>query len=418
MITSPDTVVGIKPSTNKSSTFSRRSFLKVGSASALALAKALFLPTPVAQETQVVDGAVNSQNTLTKAKTDEVAKIPADLEKEHIKMLQLIRRVQIEYGVFGEVLYPFLHAVFDIENAKNMKIAPVEKSLTEYFKHLPVEDINNFFRGEQSDHVQDFLNKEPEIVVELQNSSGKDRPDEVKPRDEEKRLIRDLFHALVLKDRGRVTAFRISDSYQGTWSGGDIRLGLGLFNSFDDFLAALHEVKHTTDGVSSFFIIPDLKPQMLGYRAIDCLSLENEWLSILANHKDFFDKYFFTVKGDELAIKMLGGDIQRVIAETIAISCVNYLVGEEKNWPGTEGIKAYPDIERAIRRQLAISVYGVRALDTRPDGITDLELADLRKRIGSAYLKYLQTKMSEQEEIENFITKYGQVFWPEGRVEL
>lgn len=204
-----------------------------------------------------------------------------------------------------------------------------------------------------------------------------------------RQFVEALFQAIVLADRNRVTQINLNEKMSGVKTLESIvNTPLGYSIDFDNIEKFFHEIIHITHPGHPILFQLDDGTWIVGHNAVQSIKSCNQWMDLLAKHGDFFEKYFFSVEGDALHTFLGEGRIDLVTMELVAISCTDFLFQETRNWPGADGLKDYPDIELAIRQQLARTVYGIDSDIDWPHGLDDASIQTLRSRIGSAYLQF------------------------------
>jgi hypothetical protein len=176
-----------------------------------------------------------------------------------------------------------------------------------------------------------------------------------------------------------------------------VRVPLGATVDPYQLPASTHEFIHATQATFPLKTSVEGDWQATGVTLADSLRMSNDWLLVLANDKAFIQKYFFASQGDQIQGEIKDGDVERAIDEIAAIACSKYLWGEPDNWPTQNEIDAkHPLLAKAVRKQLAVTVYGVDALKNRPDGIGKTELNTVRRELANLYLGFASTGMSDK----------------------
>ncbi len=391
--------------------------------------------------------------------------IPEDVQLQHIRMLQLMDRIAENYRINRKLVMPILHQIIEIaEGNKYLNHIPGEELAFLVADKISPDQIHQLMRGNTSVDETAFLENNPQVNID---KSAYDKG--VIPGGQ--KMVGGIFNAMVNTDRGRIKELRISTT-EGHNMMGTVLTELGIYDEFEVVKLLLHELFHATDPKDSFLIFDgdEYIINLPGYNIADCFKIENEWLGFILRNKEFMDAYIFGAEGDSLHGFLLEGDVQRVVSELTAITTVNYLFGQMEGKNDHESGQAYKELEKLVRKQLAITVFGVKALASRPDGITLEELETVRSKIGVAYIQYFRSQMTERvaeelnrlleermhlyyennpmgvyadmmaagsqrtglptgnfytsadyeqaEKIYDFVRKYGKLFWPDGKIQL
>ena len=282
---------------------------------------------------------------------------------------------------------------------------------------LDEQEVNDFFANRSNLLTTERLSKETKFTADSNNPTGFIM-DEYSKSDITN-FLKKLIKSFIKKDTGRVSNVLFASDSNGNSDGkggiigfNSLKTTLGQNGSnflWDEVKNFFHEATHLSNGLFGYLIEKDNNLNFIhinGYRSDKVADQLVEWLTIFAENPDFFNKYFFNMEGDSTLNQIRSGKmLQRGLNEIMAISCTNYFFGERANWMG-EMIKEYPDIERAIRRQLAITFYGGEALEKFPDGIDDGNLASIRQEFGRNYILGLVELMgSDVDDLGSTIMK-------------
>jgi len=313
----------------------------------------------------------------------------ADLSMEKIEE---IYGFEIKFTTFS---YMLLKAV--VENDTKM----LDQLNTYNYK----EQLKDFLLNKRGAEVKKRLGTNPVLEADKENKNEimlRDNPDlEVRTG----KYLSRLFFSYLKEDRGRIKKILIGSDQNSASGKGILKTTLGAMGAnflFNELQRSFHESVHMTAGIFKELFTQDENHkfiEMNGYTANNTAEQLDDWLSVFANNPDFFNKYFFNIPGDGILTFLKDdGILERGLPEIMAISCTNYFFNERANWMG-EDIKKYPDIERAIRRQLAVTFYGGDALTNSPDGVSDEQLALIRKDFGKNYIVGLVEVMSGADDL-------------------
>lgn len=290
----------------------------------------------------------------------------------------------------------------------------INKSMEQYHPDIPIEDIISFVESDPSKSTF-LLKRDFEVEADISNPLNEiiiNKTGQKERINNLKNWTKKLFNVFIRNDRGRINKIFFRSKYENSTPDGSIKTEFGGDSLYPNVLmAGYHEAIHQTTGVCRGVI--ELAKQgddfnavhIKGYRSDLIADQLIEVTKVLANNPEFFNKYFFQIKGDEL-FSFLKNErsLERGLGEILAIASSKYLFGERENWLSEKEFKKYPDVERMIRRQLAVSIYGVNALVSNPDGINDEQLQMVRKEIGITYIDGL-LNMIPSESIRNKVTE-------------
>jgi hypothetical protein len=160
--------------------------------------------------------------------------------------------------------------------------------------------------------------------------------------------------------------------------------------------ALTHETQHALSPSMTFATEEGYGP----YSAMQCLEYYQMWLQFIKDNSKFVKEYFFEVEGDGLHEFLAAGAVGRVVEEMLAISNVNYMMGNEKgwNWPGSEEkLRKASDgqgknLEATVLKTLEAIRYN--QFDNKPVNSEDIQ--DIRRNLGSSVLLFAREKIKNE----------------------
>lgn len=314
-----------------------------------------------------------------------------------------IEKIKKTYGIDFDIVtmsYHFLNLA-------------VHSKLDPYLTSKPLldkQDVVDFFTNKRSMNTKKRISEETKFIADPENKASTIVGDNSKKNSEI--FLKRLFESFMKKDTGRISKIFFASDSNGNSDGkggilgfNSLKTTLGQYGSnflWDEIKNFFHESTHLTTGLFGSLFESDDNSNFIhinGYSADHIADQLVEWTNIFANNPEFFKKYFFNIQGDgTFNLFKETNSLQRSLDEIMTISCANYFFNERANWMG-DGIKKYSDIERAIRRQLAVTFYGGEALIDSPDGVSDDQLASIRHDFGRNYILGLAGMMSGADDL-------------------
>jgi len=344
-----------------------------------------------------------------KMPADEVPKSEYQYDPSLVEKLKeadlAIEKIKQVYGVNFDY----------VTTSYNLLKSAIDGQLDSFLRDYPTldnNDIKNFFKNTRNDQTENRLKNRTSFFMDPDNKGNimyKDSEGEVAA------FLRSILESFVKRDMSRIKQVLFASNRNGNSDGKGGLMGnntlattLGLSGSnflWDEIKNFFHESSHLTNGLfGNIFELDSAENQnkplhINGYRSDVIADQSVEWFNVFADNPEFFKKYFFNIQGDgTFNMFKETNTLQRSLNEIMAISCTNYFFNERANWMGDD-IKKYPDIERAIRKQLGVSFYGGEFLADFPEGLSDEQLASIRRDFGKNYILGLTDIMSGADDL-------------------
>lgn len=202
------------------------------------------------------------------------------------------------------------------------------------------ENFEQWLRG-QSEHI-----KTPQKIPEI--NLNRDNPYQLKLE----KFVNQVVQALLLTDPSRISSIEIGDENLTGRHSGAVEWNANSHTDkfpidLSDFAALIHELIHAS--VPDVRKIYDIKNSMKGKFSLpfECGTLPDvtdfyvKWFEVFSNNYSFFEKRFFSIKGDGTRSMIATGDFsgfQRAMAEFIAMLATDFIVPDRNvihpnEWP-------------------------------------------------------------------------------------
>lgn len=284
--------------------------------------------------------------------------IQSDISEIDVHLKSIEEKIRESEG--GDIPHIDSNSIFPLYVAQNLNSTPSVRN--GYF--VNPNDFSVWVTG-QGEYGYDFTSHSPNI------SGGS----------EEKRAqTKAIFDDYFTNDQFRVVEIKLTDKNNAgnniiEWEAGAKGYTDGKFNyPWRIYSALIHELTHagiplnfTKDGGDKVVLLPyGLK------RTVEFVKM---WTEAMDKEYEFFKMRFFRADGDQTLSRIKSSQIGfgSALSEMIAMLSADYVFPTFETFidviNGNEPLEKFPRIENAIRKTIGIVHFGIKGLDSHPDGV-------------------------------------------------